>query len=48
MKRLAMLLACAILSGCATTGEWTQADTESAIVDGLLTVGDVLWLILAH
>jgi hypothetical protein len=48
MTRLAMLLACVLLAGCATTGAWTQADTESAIIDGLLTVGDVLWLILAH
>jgi uncharacterized lipoprotein YajG len=48
MKRFAMLLACVLLAGCATTGEWTQADTNQAIVDGLLTVGDVLWMIFAH
>jgi hypothetical protein len=46
----ACVLVSLALSGCATTGtgEWTQTDTNQFIIDGLLTVGDVLWLILAH
>jgi hypothetical protein len=48
MKRFAMLLACVCLSGCATTGEWTNTDTEQATIDAILTIGEVLIWILAH
>jgi uncharacterized protein YcfL len=48
MKRFAMLLACLLLVGCATTGEWTTTDTEQLTKDAILTIGEILLGVFAQ